>query len=160
MCLLVLVAFVLRPWKGGEGGESAVSPTTTAVSSTKTTVTTGTATTTAATTTTLTSAITFDAMHDLVLAVYGALPASPMDAWAKFDPHYQNRAGLRDFLGFWSSAQSVSVLSVTPRDATSVVVRLCYVMNDGRVDTEDRWLSTVLVDGKLRVYDSERIGPA
>ena len=73
-----------------------------------------TATTTAATTTTSTSAITFDAMHDLALAVYGALPASPMDAWAKFDPHYQNRAGLRDFLGFWSSAQSVSVLSVTP----------------------------------------------
>ena len=158
--LLVLVAFVLRPWKGGEGGESAVSPTTTAVSSTTTTVTTGTATTTAATTTTSTSAITFDAMHDLVLAVYGALPASPMDAWAKLDPHYQNRAGLRDFLGFWSSAQSVSVLSVTPRDATSVVVRLRYVMNDGRADTEDRWLSTVLVDGKLRVYDSERIGPA
>ena len=30
----------------------------------------------------------------------------------------------------------------------------------GRADTEDRWLSTVLVDGKLRVYDSERIGPA
>ena len=52
------------------------------------------------------------------------------------------------------------MLSVTPRDPTSVVVRLRYVMNDGRVDTEDRWLSTVLVDGKLRVYDSERIGPA
>ena len=83
-----------------------------------------------------------------------------MDAWAKFDPHYQNRAGLPDFLGFWSTVQTVSVLSVTPRDPSSVVVRLRYVMNNGRVDTEDRWLSTVLVDGKLRVYDSERIGPA
>ena len=99
-------------------------------------------------------------MRDLVLAVYGALPASPMDAWAKFDPHYQNRAGLQDFLGFWSAAQSVSVLSVTPRDSTSVAVRLRYVMKDGRVDTEDRWLSVVRVDGKLLVYDSERIGPA
>jgi len=158
--LLVLVAFVLRPWKGGE---SAVSLPTTGVSAT-TAVTTGTSTTTAATTTTTTatstSAVTFDAMRDLALAVYGALPASPMDAWAKFDPHYQNRAGLPDFLGFWSAVQSVSVLSVTPRDPSSVVVRLRYVMNNGRVDTEDRWLSTVLVDGKLRVYDSERIGPA
>ena len=53
-----------------------------------------------------------------------------------------------------------TVLAVTPRDDHSVTVRLRYVMNDGRVDTEDRWLSVVPADGRLRVYDSERIGPA
>ena len=69
-------------------------------------------------------------------------------------------AGLQDFLGFWSTVRSVTVLAVTPRDDHSVTVRLRYVMNDGRVDTEDRWLSVVPADGRLRVYDSERIGPA
>ena len=99
-------------------------------------------------------------MRDLVLSVYGALPGDPMSAWAEFDPNYQNRAGLNDFVGFWSTAQSVTVLSVTPRDAHSVTVRLRYVMKDGRVETEDRWLSVVSTNGRLLVYDSERIGPA
>jgi serine/threonine-protein kinase len=150
--LIMLAALVIRPWKHDDARPagttdvttSAPWSTTTATSSTKGPV----------------SDISFDAMRDLVLNVYGALPGDPMLAWAKFDPHYQNRAGLQDFLGFWSSAQSVTVLSVTPRDPTSVTVRLRYVMNDGRIDTEDRWLSTVVVDGKLLVYDSERIGAA
>ena len=54
----------------------------------------------------------------------------------------------------------MSVLSVTPRDATSVVARVRYELNDGRVDTEDRWLSVVDRAGRLLIYDSERIGPA
>lgn len=69
-------------------------------------------------------------------------------------------AGLQDFRGVWSTVQSVTVLAVTPRDDHSVTVRLRYVMNDGRVDTEDRWLSVVPVAGGLLVYDSERIGAA
>jgi len=154
--LITLAALVIRPWKHDDAlpvdGTTTTPAVTTAV----------TATTTSATTTATTpvSDISFDAMRDLVLGIYGALPGDPMLAWAKFDPHYQNRAGLQDFLGFWSTAQSVTVLSVTPRDPTSVTVRLRYVMNDGRIDTEDRWLSTVVVDGKLLVYDSERIGGA
>ena len=149
--LLFLIAFVVyqRPWDAGDS--AAPGP-----------VTTSAAPTTTAPTTTSTSvpAATFDAMRDLVLSVYGALPGDPMLAWNKFDPNYQNRAGLQDFLGFWSTVRSVTVLAVTPRDDHSVTVRLRYVMNDGRVDTEDRWLSVVPADGRLRVYDSERIGPA
>ena len=33
-------------------------------------------------------------------------------------------------------------------------------VRDGRVDTENRWLSVVDANGKLLIYDSERIGPA
>jgi hypothetical protein len=65
-----------------------------------------------------------------------------------------------DYLGFWSSIESVAVLSVTPRDATSVVATVRYVLRSGGVDTENRWLSVVPGNQGLLVYDSERIGPA
>lgn len=162
--LLFLIAFVVyqRPWERGDGAGAGPTRTTSAPGTTKatTTATATTSPTTSPTATTSAVPVGFDAMRDLVLSVYGALPGDPMLAWAKFDPNYQNRAGLRDFLGFWSTAQSVTVLSVTPRGADSVTVRLRYVMKDGRVDTEDRWLSVVSADGRLLVYDSERIGPA
>ncbi len=99
-------------------------------------------------------------MRDLVTSFYGQLPANPMAAWAKLDSYYQSRSGLSDFQGFWSSIQSVTLLSVSPRDATSVVARLRYVRNDGVIDTEDRWLSVVPKDGRLLISDSERIAPA
>jgi serine/threonine-protein kinase len=54
----------------------------------------------------------------------------------------------------------VALLSVTPRDDTSVIARIRYVLNNGQVDTEDRWLSVVPAGGRLLIYDSERIGPA
>jgi hypothetical protein len=41
-----------------------------------------------------------------------------------------------------------------------VVARLRYMRRDGVVDTEDRWLSVVPKNGRLLIYDSERIGPA
>ena len=104
--------------------------------------------------------VTFDAMRDLVTSFYSQLPADPMAAWAKLDTHYQNRNGMSDFLGFWSSIGSVKLLSVSPCDSTSVVARLRYVRRDGAVDTEDRWLSVVPKDGGLLIYDSERIGAA
>jgi len=99
-------------------------------------------------------------MRDVVTGFYADLPSDTSGAWDKLDSHYQQRAGRADYLGFWSTIESVSLLSVTPRDATSVVARLRYVLRDGGVDTEDRWLSVVPVDGRLLIYDSERIGPA
>ena len=105
-------------------------------------------------------AVTFEAMRDVVVGFYGELPAGARDAWNKLDVNYQSRNGLDDYLGFWSTIQSVSVLSVMPRDATSVVARLRYVLRDGRIDTEDRWLSVVERNGRLLIYDSERIGAA
>ena len=99
-------------------------------------------------------------MRDLVNGFYGQLPGNAMNAWNQLDPHYQQRNGLQDYLGFWSSIQSVSVLSVSPRDANSVVATLRYVLRDGRTDTENRWLSVVSSNGRLQIYDSERIGPA
>jgi len=102
----------------------------------------------------------FDAMKNAVTAFYGELPGNARAAWNKLDTHYQQRNGLDDYLGFWSTIQSVSVLSVAPRDATSVVATVRYVLRDGRVDTENRWLSVVSRNGQLLIYDSERIGPA
>ena len=99
-------------------------------------------------------------MRDLVTGFYARLPANTAGAWADLDARYQQRYGLGGFTGFWSTVDSVSVLSVTPRDATSVVARLRYVLRDGGVDTEDRWLGVVAGDGRLLIHDSERIGPA
>lgn len=93
-------------------------------------------------------------------AFYGQLPGNARSAWNNLDINYQQRNGLEDYLGFWSTIQSVSVLSITPRDATSVVATVRYVLRDGRVDTENRWLSVVPRNGQLLIYDSERIGPA
>jgi serine/threonine-protein kinase len=76
------------------------------------------------------------------------------------DSHYQQRNGLDDYLGFWSTIESVSVLSVAPRDSTSVVATVRYTLRNGGVDTENRWLSVVPGNGGLLIYDSERIGPA
>lgn len=99
-------------------------------------------------------------MRDVVNGFYAELPGNARAAWDRLDPHYQQRNGLGDYLGFWSTIQSVSVLAIAPRDANSVVATLRYVLTDGRVDTENRWLSVVAENGRLLIYDSERIGPA
>lgn len=99
-------------------------------------------------------------MRDLVGGFYAELPGNPMAAWNDLDARYQQRNGLDGYLGFWSTIASVELLSVTPRDPASVVARLRYVLRDGGVDTEDRWLSVIARDGRLLIHDSERIGPA
>ena len=104
--------------------------------------------------------VTFESMRDLVTGFYGELPGNAAGAWDRLDTHYQQRAGQADYLNFWASIESVSLISVTPRDPTSVIARLRYVLRDGGIDTEDRWLSVVESDGRLLIYDSERIGPA
>ena len=122
------------------------------------------ATTSPATTTTTTSPtaapVTFESMREAVNGFYGQLPADAEAAWNRLDTNYQQRNGRADYLDFWSTIQTVSVLSVAPRDANSVVATIRYVLKDGRVDTENRWLSVVPRNGELLIYDSERIGPA
>jgi hypothetical protein len=56
---------------------------------------------------------------------------------------------------FWSTLRSGTVLSVRPRDNSSVVAHLEYVGNDGHVLTEDRWFRVLSVDGDLLIADSE-----
>ena len=159
----VLGALVYAVWPKSESSVPQSSSTT---SSSRQPTTSRTGTTTSATTSALTTtsatpaAVTFDSMRDLVNGFYGQLPGNAMNAWNQLDPHYQQRNGLQDYLGFWSSIQSVSVLSVSPRDANSVVATVRYVLRDGRTDTENRWLSVVSSNGRLQIYDSERIGPA
>ena len=97
-------------------------------------------------------------MRDLVSGFYGELPGNAVGAWNKLDSHYQQRAGQADYLTFWASIESVSLIALTPRDANSVTARIRYVLRDGRIDTEDRWLSVVPTNGQLLIYDSERIG--
>jgi serine/threonine-protein kinase len=146
--VLILAALVFAVWprhQESTPSSATVTPTTRPVTTTSSTV---------------PGPVTFDAMRDLVTSFYSQLPADPMAAWAKLDTHYQNRNGMSDFLGFWSTIGSVTLLSVSPRDSTSVVARLRYVRRDGGVDTEDRWLSVVPKNGGLLIYDSERIGAA
>ncbi len=153
--LLILAALVFALWSRHQDNtpsSATITPTTRPLTTTSSAV--------PATSSAVPGPVTFDAMRDLVTGFYSQLPADPMAAWAKLDTHYQNRNGMADFLGFWSSIGSVTLLSVSPRDSTSVVARLRYVRRDGVVDTEDRWLSVVPKDGGLLIYDSERIGAA
>jgi len=159
--VLILGALLYAIWPKQE--QSASSPSTTSTSRPATTPPT-TMPTTRTSTSTSTSGTpvpaTFDAMRDVVTGFYAELPGNARGAWNKLDTHYQQRNGIDDYLGFWSTIQSVSVLSVVPRDTTSVTATIRYVLSDGRVDTENRWLSVIPGNGQLLIYDSERIGPA
>jgi serine/threonine-protein kinase len=97
-------------------------------------------------------------MRDFVNGYYADLPARPTDAWAKLDAHFQNQTGQREFVDFWATIQSVTVVSVNPRDTISVVARLKYVRRNGTSDTEDRWLRMELVKGAILLDESGRVG--
>jgi serine/threonine-protein kinase len=97
-------------------------------------------------------------MRDFVTGYYNDLPARSDEAWAKLDTHCKEQTGYSDFQNFWASISSVTLISVNPRDATSVVARLKYVRRDGTSDTEDRWLKMVLENGAMLLDESERIG--
>jgi serine/threonine-protein kinase len=102
--------------------------------------------------------ITFDRMRDFVIGYYDELPQDPMNAWAKLDTHYQEKTGSRPYLDFWATIQSVTVITVSPRDATSVIAQCKYVKKDGQSFTDNRWLRMVLVNGQMLVDDSELVG--
>lgn len=160
---LILGALVIAVWPSSGPGASAPVTSRTSQTTTQTSsqpATTKPATTSLTATSVVPQAITFDSMRDVVNGFYAELPANARSAWDRLDPHYQQRNGLSDYLGFWSTIQSVSVLSITPRDANSVVATIRYVLSDGRVDTENRWLSVISDRGRQLIYDSERIGPA
>jgi serine/threonine-protein kinase len=97
-------------------------------------------------------------MRDFVNGYYALLPSRASEAWNRLDVGYQQRAGHGDYLSFWSTIRSVTVLSVRPRDATSVVANLRYVTNSGSVSTENRWLRIVSVNGVLLIGDSDLVG--
>lgn len=158
----ILGALIFAVWPRQQEGSTPARGTTSVSTSTSRTPTSAatTSTTTTSTTTSAPAVVTFDAMKNLVNGFYAELPGNARAAWNKLDTHYQQRNGFDDYLGFWSTIGSVSVLSVAPRDANSVVATIRYVLRDGRVDTENRWLSVVDVNGQLLIYDSERIGPA
>ncbi|OBF13028.1 serine/threonine-protein kinase [Mycobacterium sp. ACS4331] len=152
--LAVLMLVLGLALYAGSSDDQQAGPATTAVYPTPTTMPTTVPTTMA------TGEVTFEGMRDLVLAVYSALPKHTEEAWDMFDANYQNKTGYADFRNFWAGVHKVEVLSVSPRDADSVVARIRYVVKGGRNDTEDRWLKVVPVDGRLLVHDSGRIGPA
>lgn len=171
--LLILAALVVAIWPRQQQSGSSASGTVTSTSppavasattpSRTTTVSTSTSTSASMSASSLPSTAattTFESMRDLVNRFYGQLPGNPRAAWSMLDTNYQQRNGLDGYLGFWSTIQSVSLLSVAPRDSSSVVATIRYVLPDGRVDTENRWLSVVPRGAQLLIYDSERIGPA
>jgi hypothetical protein len=133
---LLAVAFFVRPWQ--EQGRSPSGNTSTPTS--------------------VAPMVTFEGMRDFVEGYYADLPAHPNDAWAKVDTHWQNQTGQRDFLDFWATIQSVTLVSVSPRDATSVVARVRYVPRTGQSNTEDRWLKMASVNGVMMLDESGRIG--
>jgi serine/threonine protein kinase len=114
--------------------------------------------TTTSASTSATPSITFDQMREFVTGYYADLPANPTNAWAKLDGHCQQQTGQQEFFDFWATIQSVAVVSISPRDATSVVARLDYVRRNGQTDSEDRWLKTTTINGVTLLDESGRIG--
>jgi serine/threonine-protein kinase len=102
--------------------------------------------------------ITFERMRDFLAGYYGHLPANPEAAWAMVAPNDKDQTSHKNFVDFWATIQSVTVVSISPRDATSVVARLRYVRRSGQTDAEDRWFKMVLVNGTLLLDESQRIG--
>jgi serine/threonine-protein kinase len=129
----VAVAFIVRPWQHDDTGGATANPPVAAT-------------------------LTFDSMREFVTAYYADLPTHPHDAWAKISPNGQNETGEQDFIDFWTKIQSVALISVSPRDDTSVVARLKYVRNDGGSPMEDRWLKMELLNGTVLLDSSGRIG--
>ncbi|MGB6182738.1 MAG: hypothetical protein WBF79_15980 [Rhodococcus sp. (in: high G+C Gram-positive bacteria)] len=103
---------------------------------------------------------TFAQQETFARNLYGLLPGNTEQAFALFGQRYVAKTGKADFLQFWSTIDSVSVLAVVPSGPSTVVATIRYVTRNGRVDTERRSLTTVAVDGKLRLDDSARLGPA
>jgi hypothetical protein len=108
---------------------------------------------------TTTAEITFAAMQDLVTRLDSYYPARWRDADVLYDTHYSAQIDRAAAESWWPTIASVTLISVRPRDATSVIERVRYVTTSGTVDTEDRWVSVVSKNGALLVYDSARIGP-
>ena len=133
---------VWKPWRTDEDTSS--------------TVTTATSTTTS--TTAHLATVTFENMRDFVTDYYAQLPRNAQAAWSKLDPAYQAQTGQADYLGFWSGLESVTVLSVSPRDASSVLVRLRYTRPDGTTDTENRSVTITSENGQLWISGSQRVG--
>ncbi|WP_081662400.1 sensor domain-containing protein [Mycobacterium simiae] len=99
-------------------------------------------------------------MRDFVIGYYADLPAHPDDAWAKLDVRYQNQTRQSEFRNFWATIDSVTVLSVSPRDTGSVVAELTYLRRDGTSNTESRWFKVSSVNGVLLLDESDRVGSA
>jgi PknH-like extracellular domain len=104
------------------------------------------------------AALNLDNMRQFVTAYYNDLPARPQDAWVRLDKASQTQTGQSQFFDFWATIGSVELISVSPRDATSVVARLKYVRHNGTSDTEDRWLKMALENGVVLLDGSGRIG--
>jgi hypothetical protein len=103
--------------------------------------------------------LSFDGMRAFVTSYYNDLPDSPQRSWERLDSACQNQTGHGSFFDFWASIGSVKLISITPRDATSVTARLKYVRRDGTSDTEDRWLRMVFERNSVLLDASDRIGP-
>jgi serine/threonine protein kinase len=103
--------------------------------------------------------MTFESMRDFVEGYYADLPDNPNRAWAKTKTKNCTDC-YQDYVNFWSKIRYVQVDSITPRDPTSVVARLTYTRLNGTTATEDRWLKMTLVDGKMLLDESGRIGAA
>lgn len=162
--VMIIAATVFAVWpdreRSASGSVTMSSRPLTTVQSTSVTPTSGASASASTPTVRPSPPVSFEEMRALVAGFYAQLPGNAQAAWNRLDSHYQQRNGLDGYLGFWSTIESVSVLSVVPRDATSVVATVRYMLRDGGSDTEDRWLSVVPANGGLLIYDSERIGPA
>lgn len=110
------------------------------------------------TTTAVAETPTFEQMSAFVRGYYGMLPGRRDSAWNDLGASYATSTGRAGFDSFWSTIDSVTVTSVRPSDASSVVVGLTYRTTDGAVDSESRWVRVEVDDqGALRIANSGRL---
>ncbi|MFE3188137.1 serine/threonine-protein kinase [Nocardia sp. NPDC059240] len=90
-----------------------------------------------------------------VQGYYGMLPGNVSGAWSMLSPGYQSSTGgYNSYAAFWAGVTSVSVGAVTPNGDNRAVVALTYVLKNGQVSTENRWIQVDSSTGHLLIAAS------
>ncbi|GAB2536598.1 serine/threonine-protein kinase [Nocardia heshunensis] len=146
--------------RGGQAGGATHVPTTTAAPSTPPSSTPAPSSSAKPTTTPPPSSAAFGpqpgaSVASFVQSYYGMLPGNVSGAWSMLSPGYQSSTGgYNSYASFWGSISSVSVGAVTPNGDNRAVVALTYVMKNGQVSTENRWIQVDSSTGRLLIAAS------
>ncbi len=96
-----------------------------------------------------------DRINQFIAGYYGMLPGNIGGAWAQLAPGYQAQTGgFGQYSSFWSSVRSVTVGSITPSGQNRAVVTLTYVLTNGTVTSENRWIQVSGDAGNLQIAGS------
>ncbi|WP_040809085.1 serine/threonine-protein kinase [Nocardia concava] len=130
-----------QPTREGQAGGATHAPTTTPAPSSSATPSPSARPSTTPAPTTTPPAPPPTSVTSFIQSYYGMLPGNVSGAWAMLSPGYQSSTGgYNSYASFWGSISSVSVGAITPSGDNRAVVSLTYVLKNGQVSSENRWI--------------------